>query len=691
MRTKLFLSFQYLTTALVINLILLSCNNKQEEQSIAYYGQFKSIPASAIIPKGWLKQYLVNQRNGLTGHLENAGYPFNTIGWAADSIPGNTSIEKWWPYEQNAYWVDGMLRCGLLLNDTFMLNKARKSIYYVLAHPDSTGFLGPRFLKPNYEGDRWVYVVFFRAWMAEYEATHNPKILDALKKHYLGDRYPHTGVRESINDEIILWAYSQSKDTALLNFAKAIYANSNKLNRNTAVSDVAFLKDSVTDEHGVTYLEKSKLGAILYLYTGDSTYLKPSIAAFKKLDKYYMLVSGVNVSSEHLAPVTTQESHEICDISDYTWNISYLLKATGDVAYADKIERAAFNAAPGSVAKDFKALQYFSAPNQVIASRECFIRNGGGTMRYAPNPGTECCPGNVNRMMPNFAINSWMTDGKGGLVATLYAPSSVTYPLGANKTEVTVDEDTNYPFSDSIQFTFHPKEKTNFSFYIRIPGWCSNANVLVNGKQLNKQFTAGTYIPLQQEYSEGDKVTVILPSQCKLTPGPENGISVEKGPLVYSLKIEEDWKVDTKDNRSTPDYPAYELFAKSPWNYALCVSNDNLQQQIKVVNRAYSDNPWNLENAPVELKVPARLVSGWNLMNKTEMKFEKWDVKRNELGKVITWYIVGSEIKKGTWSFTPLLPDAALLKKGLSPKIDTVTLVPYGCSKLRITVFPKGI
>ena len=673
-----------------LNAYLLSCSNRKAEQPVAYYGRFKSLPANAITPKGWLKQYLINQRNGLTGHLEDAGYPFNTVGWAADSITGNKSIQKWWPYEQNAYWVDGMLRCGLLLNDTFLLNKARKSIYYVLAHPDSSGFLGPKFLKPDYEGDRWVYVVFFRAWMAEYEATHNAKILEAIKKHYLSDCFPHTGVRESINDEIILWAYSQSNDTALLNFAKEIYKNSNKQNRKTAVSDIGFLKDSVTDEHGVTYLEKSKLGAILYLYTGDTTYLSPSIAAFKKLDKYYMLVSGVNVSSEHLAPVTTQESHEICDISDYTWNISYLLKATGDVAYADKIERAAFNAAPGSVAKDFKALQYFSAPNQVIASRECFIRNGGGTMRYAPNPGTECCPGNVNRMMPNFAINSWMTDGKGGLVATLYAPSSVTYPVGVNNNEVTVEEDTNYPFSDSINFTFHPKEKIDFKFYIRIPGWCSNAKVLLNGSELNKQFTAGTYVPLQQEYQEGDKVTVILPSQLKLTPGPENGISLERGPLVFSLKIEEDWKIDTKDNRSTPEYPAYELFAKSPWNYALCLNDKHLQQQIKVVNKAYSDNPWNLENAPVELKVPARLVNGWKLMNKTEMKFEQWDVKRNERGNVTTWYIRSAEIKKGSWLFTPLLPDAALLKKGWSEKIDTITLVPYGCSKLRITVFPKG-
>lgn len=668
-----------------------SFTNKNELISVPYFGKFQSIPAGSIKPKGWLKQYLVNQKNGLTGHLENAGYPFNTEGWAADSIKGNISIEKWWPYEQNAYWVDGLERCGLLLQDTFLLNKARKSIYYVLNHPDETGFLGPKFIKANYERDRWVHAIFFRAWMAEYEATKNPAILNAIKKHYLGDKFEHTGIRESVNIEVILWAYAQTKDPALLNFAKEIYEKSNALHRSEKVSDVSFLKDSVaTGEHGVTYLEKSKLGAILYMYTGDKTYLAPSIAAFNKIDKYHMLVSGVNVSSEHIEPVTTQESHEICDISDYTWNIGYLLQATGNADYADKIERVAFNAAPGSVAKDFKALQYFSAPNQVIAARGSYIRGGGDQMRYAPNPGTECCPANVNRMMPNFAINSWMTDGKGGLVASLYAPTSVTYPVGKYGNKVTIDEDTNYPFSDKIKFTIHSKVKTAFNFYVRIPTWCKQAKITYNGKLLNKKLVPGQYVALYQNYKNGDVITVSLPSSFKLTPQVEDGISVERGPLLYALKINEDWKIDEKDTRSTKEYPAYELFANSKWNYALCLTPNNLQNQIKVINKPYSNNPWDLEHAPIELKVPAKLVNGWGLDNKTEMQFENWKVERDANGKVKKWYMDGKGTKQGNWSFSPLLPTKTELKQGLNAKIETITLVPYGCSKLRITVFPKA-
>ncbi len=658
---------------------------------IPFYGHFKEIPATAITPKGWLRKYLINQKEGLTGHLENAGYPFNTVGWAADSIPRNRSVEKWWPYEQTAYWIDGMLRCGLLLNDTTLMNKARKSIYYVLNHPDGTGFLGPRFMKPNYERDRWAYVIFFRAWMEEYAATKNPKLLEAIKNHYLGDRFPHTGNRESVNDEIILWAYAKSGDTALLHFAQEIYKNSNELNKKTAVSDVSFLKDSAAaGEHGVTFLEKSKLGAILYMNTGNSAYLEPSIAAYKKLDKYHMLIDGVNVSSEHLEKVTSQESAEICDISDYTWNIGYLLMATGNAAYADKIERAAFNAAPASVTKDFKALQYFSAPNQVIAAKGSFIRGGGDQMRYAPNPGTECCPGNVNRMMPNYAIHSWMTDGKTGIVASTYAPSSVTYPVGKNQVPVTIDEETQYPFSDNINFSIHLKERTEFTFYVRIPEWCSHPKILINGQDVKLSLKPGTYVPLHKVFKNGDQVKVILPSEFKLTKGTENGISVERGPLLYALKIKEDWKIDTKDRRSTKDFPAYELFANSPWNYALSLNAANLKKQITVIEHPYSDDPWSIENAPIELKVPARKVNGWGLLHKTEMVFENWVVERDEKGKVKKWVNTGQTKQKGNWTFTPALPDPDLLKNGLDKKEEIISLVPYGCTKLRITIFPKA-
>lgn len=675
----------------IVFCILLFSSCKTNDTVISnYYGRFKTIGANNIQPKGWLKKYLITQRNGLTGYLENAGYPFNQPVWEVDSMQGNTSIEKWWPYEQTAYWIDGMLRCGLLLNDEFLLNKARKSIYHVINHPDADGFLGPKFAKHNFERDRWIYVVFFRALMAEYEATGNKQILAALKKHYFNDIKNHLGIRESINTEIIAWLYEKSGDPIFLKQALEIYHLSDSANKEAIVTAKSFMQDvPATGEHGVTYLEKAKIGSILYLYTGQKEYLEATIKAFDKLDKYHMLVSGVNSSSEHIELVNTQETHEICDISDYTWNISYLLKATGNVKYADAIERVAFNAAPGSVTNDFKALQYFSGPNQVIAAKGNYIKGGGNQMRYAPNPGTECCPGNVNRMMPNYAINAWMTDGNGGIAATLYAPSVLTYFAGNENKKVVVNESTNYPFSDTIQFIFDEADEVTFNFYVRIPNWCSNAKVLVNEQPINKKITQGTYIAINRTYNKGDIIKVVLPSKFKVTKQVENGVAVEKGPIVYSLKVEENWKIDSTDKRSNSVYPAYELFPKSDWNYALKLDEKNIESQIQVIKHNVTTSPWSLQNAPVELKIPAIKIKEWTLLEKSEMPFENWDVTRDAGGHVTSWYIKDKKLVKGKWFFSPLLPTKEVLKKYKTGIVDTVTLIPYGCSRLRVTIFPK--
>ena len=139
----------------------------------------------------------------------------------------------------------------------------------------------------------------------------------------------------------------------------------------------------------MTFNETAKLAAVLYLYTGKSEYLSAVEHAYKKVDRWYMLLDGVHSSTEGMRGIDPLQSHETCDIADYTWALGYLLMATGKSEYADDIERACLNAAPGAVTKDFKALQYFSCPNQVVADRTSNhneFSHGSAWMSYRPNP-----------------------------------------------------------------------------------------------------------------------------------------------------------------------------------------------------------------------------------------------------------------------------------------------------------------
>lgn len=106
------------------------------------YATFSELPIRSIEPQGWLKAYLEKQRDGITGHLDKTGgFPFDTDGWAAAEIPDVNHNP--YAYEQTGYWIDGMIRCGTLIQDDMLIEKATRHTDYVLDHPDRDGYLAP--------------------------------------------------------------------------------------------------------------------------------------------------------------------------------------------------------------------------------------------------------------------------------------------------------------------------------------------------------------------------------------------------------------------------------------------------------------------------------------------------------------------------------------------------------------------
>jgi hypothetical protein len=542
--------------------------------------------------------------------------------------------------------------------------------------------LGPAFMKNPSDYNRWPHSIFFRACIAQAHAVNDARIAPALARHYLSNTSPHSGYREICNIEAILWAYEQTGNEHLLEHASNAFIEYNRIFPKSDTSLKSLFSDRVAHEHGVTFNETAKLGALLYLFTGNETYLQASINAYRKIDRDQMLVDGVCSSTEGLRGKDPLDSHETCDIADYTWSVGYLLMATGSAEYADKIERACLNAAPGAVTSDFKALQYFSCPNQVIAtttSNHNFLFHGFDWMSYQSDPTVQCCAGEVNRVMPNYTARLWMTTRNDGLVAALYAPCQVTAKVGSHQQEVTISEETTYPFSEKIDFVIHCVQSVTFPLTVRIPGWCQSGCLMVNSELLPNKLSPGTFFTITRPFNNGDRVTLLLPMQFKTQHWPHGGISIERGPLVYSLKIEEDWQEVTEETHHLPGFPAWNLYPASRWNYALDLDEAALDQDIVIIEHDYSDNPWNIQSAPIELHVPARRVLGWSLVRKKEIKSQYLGPEGFKVYPIT-----------GNFVFTPQIPSPQSLPHRLGKKVEKITLVPYGCTKLRITVFPNA-
>lgn len=637
--------FNSTLSSCLISLLLIggSTASAQTNKSV-----LQDIGIEGMKAEGWMKEALTTQRNGLTGHIQMAGAPFDKEGWGDAT---QKKMDRWEDFEQTGYWADGALRCGYLIDDPELTQRVKEWIDFQIDHPKEDGFIGPEL------HNLWPHVVFFRVIMAEYSRNPSPKIIKALSNHYKNAARSQTLIktggpewdfneRTMLHIEMLCWLYQQTNDAFFIEKAENTYKAF--CSRKSPFTMQAFLSDEVPIVHSVSSFETLKIPVILYINTGKKEYLDAAIHGIQKVYKYHGLADGIPSGNEAHDGNMPNEVHETCCVSDAQWALGYFLQATGDVQWADLMEKICFNAAFSVVWKDFKSLQYYSSPNQVIAKNNssfCMYVGGQDRMAYRIAHGPACCNGNMNRMIPLFCSRQWMKKGDNGIVAAMYAPSSFTTKLKGSKNEITIQEETNYPFEETIRFRMKMKRSTPFSFWLRIPQWCKGASITVNGQAADIVCKAGTFVEVQRKFSDGDIIELKLPMKAKSVSMPYDGVAFERGPLVFSLNVKAQEEITETRELDGIKFQSRILTPLSEWNYAP-VDTEN----IEVVNSNDYSNIWNPETTPVRLKVKAVTVTNWQLYRD---------------------------------NFTPYMP--SVIRKGEEKVIE---LVPVGTTVLRMTVFP---
>ena len=357
---------------------------------------------------------------------------------------------------------------------------------------------------------------------------------------------------------------------------------------------------------------------------------------------------------------------ELCTAVEMMYSLESMLEITGDVQWADHLERIAYNALPTQINDDFTARQYYQQVNQVAVTREWreFTTPHDNTdILFGVLTGYPCCTSNLHQGWPKFVQNLWYATADNGIAALVYAPSNVK-AMVANNVEVNIQEQTNYPFDETIQFTIRYTDKKVkkawFPFHLRIPAWCNNPVVKINGSAIEVDATSGEITFINREWNNGDVLTIELPQDVQITRWYDNGAVVERGPLVYALKMNERWEKKQMEPERVVRYGEwyYEVTSDTPWNYTFSnnsIRATNVKDNFIVEKRPMTSNyPWNVENAPISIKAKARRLNNWTLV-------------RGSVGPIAYYTQQGDDV---------------------GDEEVAIELIPYGCTTLRITEFP---
>lgn len=612
------------------------------------------LPVGSVRPHGYLRRQMELMAEGFSGRLTEISRfcRIEDNAWVHREGTGHSG------WEEVPYWLRGYWNLGCLLNDQRILNEANRWLDGVLGSQRASGYFGAR---TNLAGERtrgvpdiWPNMVMLFPLRARYEATGDKRILDFMLRYFrwqttipleqfIPSSWQHW--RAGDNLDSIYWLYNHTGEAWLLELARANHERT------------ADWVGDLPTWHVVNIAECFREPGQYYQQSRDIRYLRAAERVYDTVRGIYGQVpGGMYGADENARPGFTgpRQGTETCAFVEMMFSGEMLAGITGDVKWADRVEEVAFNSFPASMTPDLKGLHYLTAPNQVQLDRvdkSPMVQNGGDMFSYNPHQ-YRCCQHNVAFGWPYFTEYQWMATRDNGLAAVLYGPGELTAKAG-DGTTVKITEATNYPFDEVIHFTVSTPKPVRFPLSLRVPGWCERPALQVNSVPLPAPRDARGWLVVERLWREGDKVRLELPARITLTQWTKNRntVSVNRGPLTYSLRIGERWE----KKEGTEKWPGFEVYPTTPWNYGLIADLADPASSFEVVRKpgVLAAQPFTVDDAPILLRARGKRIPQW---------------KQEPNGMV-------GEVQPG-----PVRSDQPA---------ESLTLIPMGCARLRISAFPR--
>ncbi len=586
-------------------------------------------------PSGWLRRQLEIQAEGLSGNLHKIWPDIRDSAWIGGDREG---------WERVPYWLDGFIPLAYLLENEEMIETVKKYINAIISAQEDDGWICPCKKEERAKYDTWAIQLICKTLKVYYHCSGDERIPEVIYK-VLKNYYE---LLKNGEIQLFKWGKYRWFETFIsLNFLYEKYGEewikdlakilkSQGYDYNTAIE--YWKKPSHTWRmytHIVNMGMMLKTEAISHELLGED-YTDNAEKLRKLLDKYNGTAFEGFTGDEVLSGLDPTKGTECCAVVEQMYSYEEIFAHTGDSKWAERLEMLAFNALPATLSEDMWTHQYVQQVNQIACQKTMIMApwstNGPYAHTFGLEPNFGCCTANFNQGWPKFALTPFMH--KDNTVI-----NAVMLPSVLNDNGITIKLETNYPFENKIHY-FIDSDK-NFDFEIRIPSFAKNLKVNGENKEAKN---------LEFKINSGKTEIVI---EFEATPylknRPNNLYVLQMGSLLFSVPIEYEKVmreyVKKGVERKFP-YCDYQFIPKSSWNYGFSDSS------FEINFNGIGDIPFSQKNPPVAIKANMQQID-WGL------KFPYKSIARK----------------------TP---------KSTKPisEVQKIELIPYGCSKLRMTEMP---
>ncbi|MBX7259745.1 MAG: glycoside hydrolase family 127 protein [Candidatus Hydrogenedentes bacterium] len=428
--------------------------------------------------------------------------------------------------------IDALAHYAVYSGDPRVMEKKKQIVSELIASQEPDGYIG--YFKPEQRVFAlWdIHEMSYIIWglVSDYELCGEKASLDAARKaaDYIIARWEAEPDRIPGNGEITTYMAVTCSEPAMLRLY-GITGDSKYLEYCTKFRKLPEWDGPIVEGrwgqiagHAYAYMSRAMAQLTLYRMQPSESLLAPSRKAMDFMTKQDGLTI-IGTCGQHECWHNTQEGAanlgETCATAYLLRFWEDLMCMNDDPRYGDLMERAVYNALFAAQSPDGRKIRYYSP---FEGPREYFKED------------TYCCPCNYRRILAELPQLIYFQRNDGVLV-NLYTPSEAECPLPGGDS-VKLKQETAYPASDTVTIHVDPGAPKTFAVALRIPHWCKEAEVKVNGEKIAP--SGKSSVSIAREWRPGDRIELRFPMGPRLVKGrvaQAGRVAVMVGPQVFTV------------------------------------------------------------------------------------------------------------------------------------------------------------